>query len=158
MTRITFSLSENSIDNAIVKLIEHKHLIDSKCNLLAERLATLGATVSSLGFSRAFYEGKNDVEITVVQRPKGYSVHANGEAVCFIEFGTGVGATSPHGAELGFTPGSWSVDHAKQFSEKGYWYYNGHKLVGSTPGNYMYNAGKEMQEQITKIAKEVFKK
>lgn len=157
MRRISFSLSEKSVDNAIVKLIEHKKLIDSKCKDLASRVATLGGTVASLGFSRAIYDGDNDVEITVVETKNGYSVHANGEAVCFIEFGTGVGATSPHGGELGFTPGSWSVDHAKQFSDNGFWYYNGHKLVGSTPGNYMYNAGKEMQEQLEKIAKEVFK-
>lgn len=158
MRKISFSLSEKSIDRAIEKLIEHKQLVDSKCDELASRLATLGATVSSLGFSRAFYDGNNDVEITVTQSRNGYVVHAQGEAVCFIEFGTGVGATSPHGAELGFTPGSWSIDHKKEFSTYGFWYYNGHRISGSQPGNYMYNAGKEMLEQVTQIAKEVFKK
>lgn len=154
---IEIDLSTDSLDDVIRKLEMHQAWVRIKQRKLAERLAFLGGTVASLGFSRALYDGDNDVNIEVEETDNGYSIHAKGEAVAFIEFGTGIGATSPKGAELGFTPGSWSEDHAKQFSEKGYWYYNGKRLVGIQPGNYMYQASKEIKEQLRQIALEVFR-
>ena len=155
--KIKLSLSDKGIDGAIKELEEYKSKIERKSKLLTQRLAQLGASVASLSFSRAFYNGDNDVVISVEPRGEnGYAIIASGEAVCFIEFGTGVGANHPQGAERGFTPGSWSIDHEQQYSKKGYWYYNGQKMIGSTPGRGMYDAAKEIRSQIEQIAREVF--
>lgn len=156
MSKISFALNTKSIDNAIRELETIQNRLDGKCNELALRLARYGLYVARVGFTNAVYEGKKDVSLNIVEVPGGYEIRANSESVCFIEFGTGVGATSPIGNAMGFTPGSWSINHEKQFSTNGYWFYNGKKLTGTPANNCMYNAEKEIKEQIKVFAKEVF--
>lgn len=159
MKTISFSLKVNSIDEAIEKVKLRKEWVESKSRELSLKVADLGARVARFNFSNAIYEGKNKmVDVSVVEKLHGYEIHANGEAVCFIEFGTGVGATSPKGAVWGFTPGSWSVDHERQFTENGFWHYGGKVIEGTPANNCMYDAGKEMEKQLLKIAREVFQK
>lgn len=156
MRKISFSLNESSINNAIAQLEGIEKRLDGECKQLALNLAKYGYYIARVGFTNAVYEGKNDVKVSVEELPGAYLIKAEGEAVCFIEFGTGVGATSPHGGEYGFTPGSWSETHAKQFSEHGYWFYGGKYLKGTPSNNCMYNAEKEVRQEIKTFAKGVF--
>ena len=157
MRKISFSLNEKSIDAAISKIEAHGKTINGKCELLVERLARYGQYVARVGFTNAIYEGINDVSLNVQKVPDGYMITASGKNVCFIEFGTGVEATSPHGGEFGFVPGSWSIDHAQAFINNGFWFYNGKKLTGTPANNCMYNARKEIEAEIKTFAREVFK-
>lgn len=157
MRRINIALNVKSIDKAIAQIEERSSKLDVECKTLAERLSRYGMYVARVGFANAIYEGKNDTALEVIEVQNGYEVHAKGKAVCFIEFGTGVGATSPHGAQFGFNPDSWSKDNAQMFHNFGYWFYNGKKLTGTPANNCMYNASREIKEQIKVFAKEVFK-
>ena len=82
-------LSYSSIQKAIKDIEEYKKWVVRKANELTERLAMLGATVASLNFSRAIYNGINDVQLSVEQIENGYKIVASGQAVAFIEFGSG---------------------------------------------------------------------
>lgn len=157
MRRKTFSLSSASIEELQDYLTAYGKDLENKARLLAERLATIGATVAQMNFNRAFYIGNNDVEVTVEETKDGFQINADGEAVCFIEFGTGVGATHPQGTEFGFVPGSWSKDHAQQFTKNGYWVYDGQKIYGTSPSSGMYLAAQDMRSKILAVAKEVFR-
>lgn len=157
MYNISFSLNTKSIDRAIQLLEDRQKHLDTECQNLALRLSRYGVYVARVGFASAEYEGKGSVDVELVEVPNGYEIHAKGKAVAFIEFGTGFGATSPHGVPMGFTMGSWSIDNAQQFHKFGYWFYNGKRLTGTPANNCMYNASKEIKEQIRVFAKEVFK-
>ena len=157
MKRKTFSLSSASIEKLQDYLTAYSKDLENKARLLAERLATIGATVAQMNFNRAFYIGDNDVEVTVEETKDGFRINADGKAVCFIEFGTGVGATHPQGTEFGFVPGSWSKDHAQQFIKNGYWIIDGQKIYGTSPSEGMYFAAQDMRNKILAVAKEVFR-
>ena len=101
-----------------------------------------------------------------------YGISASGNAITFIEFGSGVhyaGQAHPKAGEFGFNRGGYGY-HLGRFDS---WRYSGnpgtngevitegaHKGEVKTQGNpanrALYDSAKEMREQITKIAKEVF--
>lgn len=101
--------------------------------------------------------------IMVMPIDHGYSLSANGEDVFFIEFGTGVraGAITGHPwaglAPGGAEPGSWSKDHAQQFTRYGGWWFGGHWINGTEPYMGMYHAWEEMVAHVDEVVAEVFK-
>ena len=81
----------------------------------------------------------------------------------FIEFGTGFNAGTAYGdkgvppsVSVPVYPGSWSEEHAKAFSEHGYWYYAGEKLQGTEAEMPMYYAEKAIRENEKRVFEEVF--
>lgn len=153
---IRLELSEEGIRKAISELNQHKAEVESKTRQLAERLATLGKRIATSGYSG----GK--VNVTVIPTENGFEIDANGVDVCFLEFGAGVNASAsknPLSSRMPFEvrPGSWSEQNAKQFSEKGYWYYDGKKYTGIPQRNAMYSAYRSIMDNVYIIAKEVFK-
>lgn len=73
-----------------------------------------------------------------------YIISANGEEVCFYEFGAGY-TTDMYGfsGEMPFmvSPGSWSVKDKQQFTKYGRWYSpNGHYYNSIPPTRAMFNA------------------
>lgn len=153
---IKIDLSNDGINKAISELNKHKAEVDAKTKELAERLATLGRNIAASGYSG----GK--VTVTVVPTDNGFEIDANGEDVCFLEFGAGVSASAsknPLSAQMPFEvrPGSWSEQNARQFSEKGYWYYGGKKYESVPQRNAMYSAYRSIMDNVYIIAKEVFK-
>jgi hypothetical protein len=93
----------------------------------------------------------------------GYKIVAAGEDVYFIEFGTGFNAGTAYGdkgvppsVSVPVHPGSWSEEHAKAFSEHGYWYYAGEKLQGTEAEMPMYYAEKAIRENEKRVFEEVF--
>ena len=89
MKKIELELNSRSINRAIKQIRKFDAEWDRKIDILLQRLASIGATKASLGFSRAVYTGDNDVSVSVEPIENGYSIIASGEAVLFIEFEIG---------------------------------------------------------------------
>ena len=121
--RIVVPLSESGIQKIQDELTVYRKWQEEKARELAERLASLGATVASIRFSRAVYTGKKDVDVTVEELPNGYKVKADGESVLFIEFGSGVtyGYGHPEAGEFGMGPGTYPDGKGHWDDPKG-WY------------------------------------
>ena len=154
-------LSEAAINAAAQELRRYAEWVEQKENELRSRLASLGATVASIQFARAIYNGTNDVSVRVDDTGSVAVIYAEGESVAFIEFGSGerYGSGHPQAGELGFGPGTWSdgPDGKGHWDNpKGWWYGHGQHSYGNPPAMAMYNAVQAMTEDITTIAREVF--
>ena len=103
--------------------------------------------------------------ITIDKTDTGYALTARGEAICFIEFGTGVYAEASDDEFANFMPfkieaGSWSE------SELGAGTWGDWLAKGNSPETYPYNrqathgmweAYKAIKANANRIAKEVYK-
>ena len=93
------------------------------------------------------------------------TLSATGRDVAFQEFGAGVifPATNPNASEHGFTPASWSVEHAgnllgeKLDKQGGYWFYGGEKVAGNPSANAMYQAAQNMKNGFSDVVDGTFK-
>ena len=159
--RIVVPLSESGIQKIQDELVVYRKWQEEKARELAERLASLGATVASIRFSRAVYTGKKDVGVTVEELPNGYKVKADGESVLFIEFGSGVtyGYGHPEAGEFGMGPGTYPDGKGHWDDPKG-WYLpksaGGGHTFGNPPAMPMYEARKAIEQELPRIVKEVF--
>ncbi len=167
---------ETNIDQVIKSIESRKSDINAKFKVFLERLAEIGIDVAQTRFYNAQYDGNNDVRVE--QTPQWIDDHtlaitASGKAITFIEFGAGVHYTEQHpkANELGMMRGEYGHGLGKLDA----WRYKGdpgtngvviqkgkHKgeilTHGNPPARAMYDAGKEMRENVTKIAMEVFRK
>lgn len=158
---IEVELSTSSINQAIKELRQYSAWVLKKEEELRSRLAMMGATVASIQFSRAIYNGSNDVSVRVDDTGSVAVIYAEGESVAFIEFGSGIsyGYGHPQAGEFGFGPGTWSDgDEGKGHwdNPKGWYYASGQHSYGNPPAMAMYTAVKEITENVTRIAREVF--
>lgn len=152
----------NSINNAIKQLKTYKKDFLAKEEEFVRRLKELGVSVATTGFSLADYDGVNDVLVTETQGGNRALVIAYGEAVGFIEFGTGVKFQEYSSAGLEFTPPEHGTyGKGKGTNPKGWWFNQGpgnsRHTYGNPPAEAMLTARNTMIEQVTKIAREVFK-
>ena len=154
---IRVELSVKGVNSAIKEVKAYKAWVLAKEAELRTRLASLGATVASIEFSRAIYNGTNDVSVRVDNTGSVAVIYAEGEAVAFIEFGSGAkyGYGHPQAGELGMGPGTY--DGKGHWDDPKGWYYghNQHSF-GNPPAMAMYNAVQRMSEDLTRIAREVF--
>lgn len=157
---ITVNLSDDSINNAIKELKAYKAWVLQKERELRLRLAQIGVDVASIQFSRAVYDGTNDVTVRVDDTGSVAVIYAEGESVAFIEFGAGAkyGYGHPQAGEFGVGPGTYPDGKGHWDDPNGWWYAHGKRSYGNPPAMAMYNAVQRMTEQITMIAKEVFAK
>lgn len=158
MKKITIELNPTSINKAIKDIRELNAEWDRKIDEVTRRLAEIGATKASLGFSRAIYTGDNDVSISVEPIENGYSIIASGEAVLFIEFGSGVTYGYGHPAPMNYGPGTYP-GNGHWDDPRGWWLpkdKGGLHTYGNPPSATMYQTGKELQQEILRIAREVF--
>lgn len=163
MNEITIELNEKSIDYAIKKLNEYKRWVAKKTGELEERLAMIGAKEASVRFASAIYDGDNDTHVSVEQISDGWKVTANGNAVCFIEFGAGVyhNGTEPYPSnrpEGVSRIGEYGKGHGKR-NAWGYTDSDGSTVItrGNPAAMPMWYATEEMRASVQRIAKEVFK-
>lgn len=164
MKTITIDLSVESVQKAIDELSDRKSSIDRKLNLVCKRLAEVGAQEAQIrvaGAQAGFY-GNDDVHVSVEPYDKGWKVVMSGADIYFVEFGAGIYAGEYAGdasnVSVGIMPGDYSETHAKQYSEKGYWFYENQFYRGTPAEMPMYYAGKRMREEMPRIVKEVFGK
>ena len=93
MKKIEFSLSTKGINQAIKELRAWEKWVEQKRKKLLEEMANRGLEVMNYKFQRVVYDGTNDVKekddhfVTLI---------ATGNAVLFIEFGTGVKYPDDH--------------------------------------------------------------
>lgn len=158
---INITLDTKSINNAIKELKRYKAWVLQKETELRVRLASVGATVASIQFSRAIYNGSNDVTVRVDDTGSVAVIYAEGESVAFIEFGSGIkyGYGHPNASEFGFGPGTWSdgpEGKGHWDNENGWWFGSGQHTYGNPPAMGMAKAMEKMVEQYTEIAREVF--
>lgn len=142
------SLAQRRLDEYFADLIE-------KANTVCERLATIGAVRASLDFSRAIYNGTNDVSVSVEPIENGYAIHARGNAVLFIEFGSGATYGYGHPEPEGYGPGTYP-GKGHWNDPNGWWYGNHEHSYGNPPAQAMYNAKRDIQAEVQRIADEVF--
>lgn len=149
---------KKSINNAVKELNRYKQWVTAKENELRIRLATMGATVASIQFARAIYNGTNDVTVRVDDTGSVAVIYAEGDAVAFIEFGSGAkyGYGHPMNNELGTGPGTYPSDKGNWNKPQGWWYGHNQHSFGNPPAMAMYQAREQMVEQITQIARQVF--
>lgn len=177
--KISFSLSQSSIQAAIKELKQYQNDLNRKCEELCRRLTAEGMSIAqvhigSSGFGRyihlsseitlqqagcraVFYMEDSQKIVSQWQTLEG-TKSAEVSPSLMIEFGSGLKAENPAnvpGVGQGTFPGQ---THAKDASG---WYYmdlNGewHHSTGVTPHMPMYYAGKELRDKVVAIAKEVF--
>ena len=159
---IQVELSDSSLKNAVKELRRYSAWVKIKEDELRSRLAMLGATVASIRFSRAIYNGSNDVSVRVDDTGSVAVIYAEGESVAFIEFGSGKkhGYGHPEAGKFGFGPGTWSdgPDGKGHWDDpNGWWYGHGKHSFGNPPAMAMVAARDAIVEEVTRIATEVFK-
>lgn len=164
-----------TLSKAVAEIEQYQKDLDKKVHILMERLAEIGIEEATVRFANAIYDGTNDVRVNnapVWIADNKLAISASGNAITFIEFGSGVhyaGQAHPKAGEFGFNRGGYGY-HLGRFDS---WRYSGnpgtngevitegaHKGEVKTQGNpanrALYDSAKEMREQVTKIAKEVF--
>lgn len=144
-----------SVSRAKRRLDEYYADLIEKANTVCERLASMGAVRAGLDFSRAIYNGTNDVEVTVEPIDNGYAIHARGNAVLFIEFGSGASYGYGHPEPEGYGPGTYP-GKGHWDDPNGWWYGNHEHSYGNPPAQAMYNAKRDIQAEVQRIADEVF--
>lgn len=159
MAEIKVELTGRSIGNAVKELHRYADWVTAKEAELRSRLAMLGATVASIQFARAIYTGSNDVTVRVDNTGSVAVIYAEGEAVAFIEFGAGAtyGYGHPQAGEFGVGPGTYPDGKGHWDNPKGWWFGSGQHTYGNPPAAAMYSAVQEIAENVTKIAREVFR-
>lgn len=161
MKKVRVSLSTAGIEQLEKELQEYRKWQEEKAKLLAERLATMGASVASIRFARATYTGVKDAVVSVEEIPNGYAVKADGESVLFLEFGSGItyGGGHPENSEFGMGPGTYPDGKGHWDDPRGWWIpksAGGGHTYGNPPAMAMYEARKTIIRELPRIVKEVF--
>ena len=168
---IKIDFGRYSVDDAIKFFKNYKQDQQKKTEQLMTQIANEISKLALSNFMACFVDdtvsgGPSSAQVTLsVEKAKDLVlVVANGEDAVFCEFGAGVyyngsSGSSPHpkGAELGMTIGSYG----KGFGSRKVWGYydenNSLVLTRGTPAAMpMYNAMKDVCDQIYSIAREVF--
>lgn len=153
---------QGSIADALKQVVQYKKDFLVKEREFLRRLAEIGVRVAEAGFATADYDGVNDVVVSLVQTGNGYSVVASGEAVGFIEFGTGVRHPEWDNTDMDYTPPKHGTYGKGLGANPGHWWFTQNKGAkarhtdGNHPAEAMRTARDEMVERITRIALEVW--
>ena len=167
---ITVELSTASINKAIKELEQYKRDLLTKEKRLLEGLASIGVKEASIRFTTAMYDGVNDVTVTLDKTSNGYAIVAEGEAVAFIEFGTGVYHNSGEPYPIPRPSGVVGIgEYGQGKGKRRAWFYKGEagtngelqkngvvKTRGNPASMPMWYASEEMKNAVLKIAREVF--
>lgn len=160
-----------NVAEVIRQLKAYEKSLEDRLHDLMDRLAQIGINTANTRYMQAQYDGSKDdyptgpAWISDTTLEIGYE----GSTILFIEFGTGVHYSEQHelASEFGYTRGGYGYHLGKLDS----WRYIGDpgtngepdekhpgyiRTHGNPPNRVMYQASKDMQEQILKIAKEVF--
>ena len=151
-----------SIAQAIKELKAFQNSLESKRQQLLEELAKIGLNEAQVRFTDAMYDGVNDSEVTLETIENGYQIVAKGQAVAFIEFGTGVyyNPTEPY---LKARPdGIVGIgEYGKGYGKRQAWGFkdeSGNLVIthGNPAAMPMWHASEEIRNSILKIARRVF--
>jgi hypothetical protein len=144
-----------SVSRATRRLDEYYADLIEKADELCERLAEIAQDEAAPLFYGAMYDGINDVEVYIEPIDNGYAVKASGDAAMFIEFGSGASYGYGHPEPEGYGPGTYP-GKGHWDDPNGWWYGNHEHSYGNPPAQAMYNAKREIQAEVQRIADEVF--
>ena len=166
--KISISLSQKSIQNAIKEIEAYKRQFIDRNELFVRRLAELGIPVIDQNIAASHGDSdKNHNTYIKINSFGSYSeakLVVEGKDLLFIEFGAGIhyngsSGTSPHpkGEEFGYTIGSYG----KGQGQNDFWFYyadTGEAVMshGTKAAMPVYRASQEIIQNIRRIAKEVF--
>lgn len=138
-------------------LKDYDKWVKRKSEELCERLAEIGVTKAQVNFAAAYYDGDEDSSVKAEKRDSGYAVVARGTTVLFVEFGAGL-IGGGHPEANGMTPGSYSdtVGKGQWDNPEGWIYQHDKPRSHGNPANMpMYDAMKEIELQLERVAREV---
>lgn len=156
-------LDSKSISEAIKQVKQYKRDFEAKEKEFVRRLAELGVSVASTGFAMADYDGINDVQVTMTASGGSAVVTAFGEAVGFIEFGTGVKYPEWDASGMEYTPPKHGTYGKGRGKNPHGWYFkqndgaSARHTYGNQPAEAMRTARDVMVERVIQIAREVWK-
>ena len=169
---IRLTLTPDSIGAAIREYAAWRKDIESKTKEFVQALAEEGVEVARVGFSEAVYDGTNDVTCHVEKKDDLTSaVVATGNAVLFIEFGSGITYNNfhPEAEDLGMERGEYGY----KLGRLPEWRYSGEpgtngevittgphagqiKTRGNPANMAMYNAKADLEDRFAEIARRIF--
>jgi hypothetical protein len=168
--KITMTLSQSSIQNAIKEIEKYKNSLEYKSRILAEKLAQKGVEIARVQIASldAIFTGEliESVHSEYKSSIKGgaiFAVVADSTHAAFVEFGTGmIGSKTPYpklpdGVSWQYASGKTIhqlVDgrYGWFYQIDGQWYFT----EGMPSRPFMYNTSLELMRQVVKTAKEVF--
>ncbi len=167
-------LSVSSIRNLQKELEKYKDSLTYKCRLLAEKLSERGVEVARVQIADLDAIFTGELIQSLHSEYKGstkfgaiFAVVTDSSHACFVEFGSGwLGKNTPYPYPLPEGV-SWDYNTGKTIrynSVKGtyYWFYPGkdgqwHYTEGMPARPFMYLTSLELQKEVAKIAKEIFR-
>lgn len=155
-------LNTSSIEKAIKELKAYRDSIDAKKYRLLEELTKIGLREASIRFTTAMYDGVNDSNVRAELTHFGYRIVAEGKAVAFIEFGSGVYHNSGEPYPDPRPDGIVGIgEYGKGYGKRQAWGYkdeSGELVIthGNPAAMPMWYASEEMRNAIVKTFKEVF--
>lgn len=167
---ISVELNTKSINNAIKELDRYKKEFLAKEKQLLEKLSMIGVQEASVRFTTAMYDGVNDVQVSLDKTSNGYAIIASGQAVAFIEFGSGVYHNTSEPYPNPRPEGIVGIgEYGQGKGKRRAWFYKGEpgtngelqnngvvKTRGNPAAMPMWYASEEMKKSILQIAREVF--
>lgn len=160
------------IDEAIKSLTDYSNQLQKRAEEIVKRLAQLGYDVAYQIMAGHIYSGETINSLTIVENdPTHYTLMAGSVALLFFEFGAGtMGVGHPLAGDFHMGAGTYpGQTHA--LDPNGWWFPTddenliirrnkdgqgwGHSY-GNAPHMPFFNASKRMNDDLEKIAKEVF--
>lgn len=178
-TKISFSLSQSSIDSAIKQLEQYKNSLTIKCELFCKKLMEIGNVEAKAKIAEAPLGKYITVTTDIIPERMGCKAilmavgalkesqwqtqdgvkSATVSTLLMVEFGSGIKANNPKATEMGYGTGTFP---GATHSFDGSWSWmdlegNWHSSSGISPTMPMYNADMKMILNIQKIARDVFR-
>lgn len=168
-------LSVSGINNLAKELEKYRDSLTYKCRLLAEKLSERGVEISRVQIADldAIFTGELIASIHSEYKDSTkhgaiFAVVTDSYHAAFVEFGSGwLGKNTPYPYPLPEGV-SWDYNTGKTIrynAKKGtyYWFYPGkdglwHCTEGMPARPFMYLTSLELQKEVVKIAKEIFRK
>ena len=157
--KLVVEMSPKSIMDAVKMLKAYEIWVNKKIDELMIRLAAVGLETARVYFQMGEPDGNVAPETFVEPIENGFKIIARGKDVFFIEFGAGDAAGNhpdAGNAPVDTTPGSYSKINTGEYAKYHSWHHKGVKYTELQPQMPMYHAMREMERNVTKIAKEVF--
>lgn len=157
--KLVVEMSPKSIMDAVKMLKAYEIWVNKKIDELMIRLAAVGLETARVYFQQGATEGNEAPETWVEPIENGFKIIARGKDVFFIEFGAGDAAGNhpdSANAPVDTSPGSYSKINTGEYAKYQSWHHKGVKYTELQPQMPMYHAMREMERNVTKIAKEVF--
>lgn len=156
------SVKIHGIEAVIKNITGYYGDLEATLKEICYRLAVMGCDIARAAYIQGAIASRQyeETEVEVVPTDSGAMIVASGQSVFFLEFGAGVFASSNEMNTEGLdtSPGSWSKDHLKMFSEHGFWVHKGDFYEGILPFPGMNMAREEVLKNIETVAKEVLGK